>query len=146
MIPKLLFLLSSLSIFFLAETLSNPTITSNPTNSGTGGTSTPQYTSTGSESLARRAQVTVQDPVFHKLKGQFTADFDFAQPGSVKLHNLIHKLKKWIKILEARVKLLPKWFLIEDKCRFLSNFSLHTADVELPGEFLLPKVCSLFYT
>uniref|UniRef100_A0A6A7FXF6 Transformation/transcription domain-associated protein-like n=6 Tax=Hirondellea gigas TaxID=1518452 RepID=A0A6A7FXF6_9CRUS len=114
----------------------------NISNSGAGvsaGSSTPHYTSTGSESLARRAQATVQDPVFHKMKGQFTADFDFAQPGSVKLHNLIHKLKKWIKILEARVKLLPKTFLIEDKCRFLSNFSLQTAEVELPGEFLLPK-------
>lgn len=30
--------------------------------------------------------------------------------------------------------------LIEEKCRFLSNFSLQTAEVELPGEFLLPKV------
>lgn len=30
-------------------------------------------------------------------------------------------------------------FLIEEKCRFLSNFSLKTAEVELPGEFLLPK-------
>ena len=30
-------------------------------------------------------------------------------------------------------------FLIEEKCRFLSNFSLNTAEVELPGEFLLPK-------
>lgn len=29
--------------------------------------------------------------------------------------------------------------LIEEKCRFLSNFSLQTAEVELPGEFLLPK-------
>ena len=41
-------------------------------------------------------------------------------------------------------------FLIEDKCRFLSNFSLNTAEVELPGEFLLPKVVqissNLFYS
>ncbi len=29
-------------------------------------------------------------------------------PGSTKLHNLINKLKKWIKILEAKTKLLPK--------------------------------------
>ena len=29
-------------------------------------------------------------------------------PGSMKLHNLINKLKKWIKILEAKTKLLPK--------------------------------------
>ncbi|XP_063882780.1 transformation/transcription domain-associated protein-like isoform X6 [Scylla paramamosain] len=98
-----------------------------------------QYASAASESLARRAQATVQDPVFHKMKGQFTTDFDFIQLGAMKLHSLIHKLKKWIKILEARVKLLPKWFLIEEKCRYLSNFSLQTAEVELPGEFLLPK-------
>ncbi|KAK3867130.1 hypothetical protein Pcinc_027378 [Petrolisthes cinctipes] len=98
-----------------------------------------QYVSAASESLAKRAQATVQDPVFHKMKGQFTTDFDFSLLGAMKLHNLIHKLKKWIKILEARVKLLPKWFLIEEKCRYLSNFSLQTAEVELPGEFLLPK-------
>ena len=57
----------------------------------------------------------------------------------MKLQNLIQKLKKWIKILEAKTKLLPKSFLIEEKCRFLSNFSRSTAEVELPGEFLLPK-------
>lgn len=36
--------------------------------------------------------------------------------------------------------LVNRSFLIEEKCRFLSNFSQHTAEVELPGEFLLPKV------
>lgn len=35
-------------------------------------------------------------------------------------------------------------FLIEEKCRFLSNFSLQTAEVELPGEFLLPKVVHIY--
>lgn len=67
------------------------------------------------------------------------ADFDFSVPGSMKLHNLISKLKKWIKILEAKTKQLPKFFLIEEKCRFLSNFSAQTAEVEIPGEFLMPK-------
>ncbi|GBP38089.1 hypothetical protein EVAR_95217_1 [Eumeta japonica] len=94
---------------------------------------------TASESLARRAQASVQDPVFQKMKGQFTSDFDFTQPNAMKLQNLIQKLRKWIKILEAKTKILPKSFLIEEKCRFLSNFSLKTAEVELPGEFLLPK-------
>uniref|UniRef100_A0A8C1NB54 Transformation/transcription domain-associated protein n=1 Tax=Cyprinus carpio TaxID=7962 RepID=A0A8C1NB54_CYPCA len=67
------------------------------------------------------------------------ADFDFSVPGSMKLHNLISKLKKWIKILEAKTKQMPKFFLIEEKCRFLSNFSAQTAEVEIPGEFLMPK-------
>lgn len=97
------------------------------------------FSSAASESLARRAQATAQDPVFQKMKGQFTTDFDFSVPGAMKLHNLINKLKKWIKILEAKTKLLPKSLLIEEKCRFLSNFSQQTADVALPGEFLLPK-------
>ncbi|XP_052224459.1 transformation/transcription domain-associated protein-like isoform X9 [Dreissena polymorpha] len=97
------------------------------------------FSSAASESLARRAQATAQDPIFQKMKSQFTTDFDFNVPGSMKLHNLINKLKKWIKILEAKTKLLPKSFLIEEKCRFLSNFSQSTAEVELPGEFLLPK-------
>ncbi|XP_047506869.1 transcription-associated protein 1 isoform X1 [Pieris napi] len=97
------------------------------------------FSSAASESLARRAQATVQDPVFHKMKTQFTADFDFSQPNAMKLQNLIQKLRKWVKILEAKTKVLPKSFLIEEKCRFLSNFSLKTAEVELPGEFLLPK-------
>ncbi|XP_066597811.1 transformation/transcription domain-associated protein isoform X1 [Prorops nasuta] len=98
------------------------------------------FGSAASESLARRAQATVQDPVFQEMKGQFTSDFDFSVPGARLLHNLIKKLKKWIKILEGKTKQLPKSFLIEEKCRFLSNFSLKTAEVELPGEFLLPKV------
>ncbi|XP_054724829.1 transformation/transcription domain-associated protein-like [Uloborus diversus] len=92
-----------------------------------------------SESLARRAQATAQDPVFQKMKGQFTADFDFSVPGAMKLHNLIMKLKKWVKILEGKTKLLHKSFLIEEKCRFLNNFAQQTADVEIPGEFLLPR-------
>ncbi|EDW01948.1 GH20167 [Drosophila grimshawi] len=95
--------------------------------------------SAASESLARRAQVTFQDPVFQKMKEQFTNDFDFSKPGAMKLHNLISKLKTWIKVLEAKVKKLPTSFLIEDKCRFLSNFSQKTAEVELPGELLIPS-------
>jgi transformation/transcription domain-associated protein len=64
--------------------------------------------SSASESLARRAQATVQDPVFQKLKGQFTSDFDFSQPDATKMQNLITKLKIWIKILDAKTKQLPK--------------------------------------
>ena len=31
-------------------------------------------------------------------------------------------------------------FLLEERCRFLNNFSMSIAEVELPGEFLMPKV------
>ena len=84
-------------------------------------------------------QATLKDPIFQRMKTQVSSDFDFSAPGAMKLQNLIQKLKKWIKILEAKTKTLPTSFLIEEKCRFLSNFSRSTAEVELPGEFLLPK-------
>ncbi|BFZ01386.1 hypothetical protein BsWGS_04423 [Bradybaena similaris] len=100
---------------------------------------TSNFSGAASELLARRAQATAQDPVFQKMKSQFTTDFDFSVPGSTKLHNLINKLKKWIKILEAKTKLFPKSFLIEEKCHVMSSFTSSTADIELPGEFLLPK-------
>ncbi len=106
---------------------------------GSGAGSGGNYSSAASESLVRRAQASAQDPVFQKMKSEFTSNFDFSLPGATKLQNLIQKLKKWIKILEAKTRSLPKSFLIEEKCRFLSNFSRQTAEVELPGELLLPK-------
>uniref|UniRef100_A0A1B0BG81 Uncharacterized protein n=1 Tax=Glossina palpalis gambiensis TaxID=67801 RepID=A0A1B0BG81_9MUSC len=45
----------------------------------------------------------------------------------------------WIQASEIKVKKLPTSFLSKDKCRFLSNFSQKTAEVELPGEFLIPS-------
>lgn len=97
------------------------------------------FNSAASESLARRAEATYQDPVFIEMKLEFAKDFDFSHSGAMRLHTLIFKLKKWIKILENRSKMLIQSFLMEEKCRFLSNFTLKTAEVELPGEFLLPK-------
>ena len=107
-------------------------------NSGGAG-SNANYNSAANESLVKRAQATASDPVFQKMKAEFTSSFDFSVPGAMKLQNLIQKLKKWIRILEAKTKLLPKSFLIEERCRFLSNFSRQTAEIELPGELLLPK-------
>ena len=37
------------------------------------------------------------------------------------------------------VSLVCRSFLLEDRCRFLSNFSLATADMDIPGEYLMPK-------
>ena len=91
------------------------------------------------EALAKRAQAAAQDPAFQRLKAQFANDFDFSSPGAKRLHTLMTKLKRWIKILELKTKSLQKSFLLEDRCRFLSNFSIATADVEIPGEYLVPK-------
>lgn len=64
------------------------------------------FNSAASESLARRAEATYQDPVFKEMKLEFSKDFDFSHSGAMRLHALIFKLKKWIKILENRSKML----------------------------------------
>lgn len=66
------------------------------------------FPGSGSESLAKRAQTTIQDPVFQKMKQQFSIDFDFNSPSAMKLHNMISRMKKWIKILESKIRALPK--------------------------------------
>ena len=60
------------------------------------------------ETLAKRAQAAAQDPAFQRLKAQFASDFDFSFPGAKRLHSLMSKLKRWIKILELKTKSLQK--------------------------------------
>ena len=61
------------------------------------------------ESLAKQTQVAPKDrSAFLRLKTQFTSDFDFSSPGAKRLHNLMSKLKRWIKILELKTKSLQK--------------------------------------
>ncbi len=60
------------------------------------------------EALAKRAQAVAQDPAFQRLKAQFASDFDFTSLAAQKVHNLMAKLKKWIKILELKTKSLQK--------------------------------------
>lgn len=89
-------------------------------------------------SVQRRSQITVQDLDWVQMKPNFVKDFSFK--GSRKLRDLIVKLKKWIKILEAKKNLSPKSWLLEEKSHYLSNFSNQIGDIALFGEFLLPKV------
>lgn len=67
------------------------------------------FHSAASESLARRAEAAYKDPVYKEMKAKFTKEFDSSQLNSMKLHVLIFKLKKWIKILEDRSKELTQY-------------------------------------
>jgi len=53
------------------------------------------------------------------MKQEFKKDFDFSQSNSMRLHTLIFKLKKWIKILDNRSKMMLQWvdddFLFNNK-------------------------------
>jgi transformation/transcription domain-associated protein len=50
----------------------------------------------------------LQDPVFQKLRQLFLHKFNFSQPESNRLLDLIEKLKLCISIMEQKVKTLPK--------------------------------------
>lgn len=53
-------------------------------------------------------EVILQDPVFNKMRMQFASGFDFNHPENNKLLGLIHRFKACIKIMEAKVRQLPK--------------------------------------
>lgn len=65
-------------------------------------------TGTTSMEALLRSRATVPDPSFSQMKLQFTVDFDSNAPGAMKLHNLILRLRKWIKILEVKTKAFVK--------------------------------------
>lgn len=94
--------------------------------------------------LALRNQAITSDPEFQQTRVKFRADFEDSLLPNMKLITLIAKLKNWINILGQKKKSMPKTYLMEDKCRFLSNFSQHTADVEIPGDALMPKL-TIYY-
>lgn len=76
------------------------------------GTTASVGTGTGPTSLeALLRSRSMQDPSFQQMKIHFTVDFDSSVPGALKLHNLIQKLRKWIKILETKTKLFAKYVL-----------------------------------
>jgi len=102
------------------------------------------YYNTTMDYLNQRSQAIIQDPEFQQTRVKFRADFEESLLPNMKLIALIAKLKHWIGVLGQKKKLMPKSFLMEDKCRFLSNFSQHTADVEIPGDALMPKL-TIYY-
>lgn len=89
--------------------------------------------------LAQRNQRAYQDPEFRQTRVRVSADFEESLLPNMKLIALITKLKNWVNILAQKKKTMPSTYLMEDKCRFLCNFSQHTAEVEIPGDALMPK-------
>lgn len=84
----------------------------------------------------------VNDSILNKFKQRFTNDFDFSHSNK-KLQILISRIKKWIKLLERHMKTMPNSYLLEEKCRYLAQFSRKMIAIALPGEFLLPKLDSI---
>ncbi|NXW13039.1 TRRAP protein, partial [Circaetus pectoralis] len=87
------------------------------------------FSSAASESLARRAQATAQDPVFQKLKGQFTTGkFTIQLPFLVKTKN-----GEDFRFLYAVVYLLHVFMIYKQQLRFSGLLSNHSFYKELYG-------------
>ena len=50
----------------------------------------------------------MQKPGFGFLIKRYLS-YPFSAPGATKLHTLISKLKKWIKIMELKIRSLPRY-------------------------------------
>ncbi|CAL8112353.1 unnamed protein product [Orchesella dallaii] len=80
-----------------------------------------------------------QEPKFLSMKAEFQDDFGSLISGKLNLVVAMQKIVKWIRILEEKTNKMDTVFICQDRCKFLSNFSMDIADMKLPGEFLIPK-------
>lgn len=93
------------------------------------------------EVLNKRFHAIRQDPNFQRLKANFNNDFDHTKPENRKLQYFIQNMKKYLKTFEQKTRLMPKWFLLEERCRYLSYFTNSVVQIPLFGEYLHPKNC-----
>ncbi len=52
---------------------------------------------------------------------------------------MIGKLKAWIKLFELHLRTMPKSQLLDERFKFVTQFCSSTADIEIPGDFLIPR-------
>ena len=82
----------------------------------------------------------INDPNYQIAKQRFQTDFNFSLPSaSINVFAFIAKIKSWIKLFEAHLKNAPQTQLLDDRFKFVTQFCSNTADIEIPGEFLIPR-------
>ena len=82
----------------------------------------------------------LNDPSYQTTKQKFLADFNYQPPSSpVNLFAFINKLKNWIRLFEIHIRSLPKQQLLDERFKFVTQFCSTTAEIEIPGEFLIPR-------
>ena len=82
----------------------------------------------------------VNDPNYQLTRQKFLADFNYQLPSQfVNTFTFINKLKNWIALFEQHIRSLPKQQLLDDRFKFVTQFCSTTAEIEIPGEFLIPR-------
>ena len=91
-------------------------------------------------SRLRGIMAIVNDPNYQITRQKFLADFNYQLPSQlVNTFTFIAKLKNWITLFELHIRSLPKQQLLDDRFKFVTQFCSSTAEIEIPGEFLIPR-------
>ena len=80
----------------------------------------------------------VNDPNYKITLDKFIADFQ-SPSQFVNTFAFIAKLKNWIALFELHLRSLPRQQLLDDRFKFVTQFCSTTAEIEIPGEFLIPR-------
>ncbi|CAF0709284.1 unnamed protein product [Brachionus calyciflorus] len=85
----------------------------------------------------------LNDPNHQITRQKFQQDFPYTQTNPSQQINIklfIDKIKNWIKLLQLHVDLsVPKKSILDEKFKLVTQFCSNTADIELPGEYLVPR-------
>ncbi len=82
----------------------------------------------------------LNDPNYKLTRQRFLNDFNYQLPSqSVNLLQFVAKLKQWIKLFETHVRSMPKQQLLDERFKFVTQFCSSTAEIEVPGEYLIPR-------
>ncbi len=86
----------------------------------------------------KRFMAILNDPNYQHTRAKFLNDFNFSQQANtqINLFLFITKLRSWIELLEIQIRLLPKFQLLDERFRFVTQFCSSIADIEIPGEYL----------
>ena len=86
----------------------------------------------------------LNDPNYQITRQKFLIDFHYqsslAAGQRINLSEFILKIKNWIKSIESYLNSLPKkQLLMDERFKFVTQFCSKTSDIELPGEYLIPR-------
>lgn len=82
----------------------------------------------------------LNDPNYQSTRQKFLVDFNYQQQQLVNMSLFIDKLKSWIQLIESHLAMtMTKKQLLDERFKFVTQFCSSTADIELPGEHLIPR-------
>jgi transformation/transcription domain-associated protein len=132
---------SYLEKYQLNRNLFNNANNSPSTPTTAGGSAANQQANSSQNHRFRSILAVFNDPNYLITRQKFQQDFNYqlSNTPSVNVFSMISKLKSWVKLFELHLKTGPKQQLLEERLKNVTQFCSSTADIEIPGEFLIPR-------